>query len=306
MNTQLSQIGEFALIRLIQKKAPRTRGVVQGIGDDAAVVSFREGRGASSLVLLTTDMMAEGVHFTRRMPARSIGHKALACNLSDIAAMGGVPRFAVVSLGVPADLRIRFVEEMYDGINRLAKRFSVAIVGGDTIRCPKITINVALLGEVKRKELVTRAGARKKDRIFVTGALGRSFKTGKHLSFIPRIAESRFLVGSFQPTAMIDISDGLIADLAHILEASRAGACLYEEKIPRTPQASLAEALGDGEDFELLFTLPYPQGERLRKIRNKRFTFYPIGEIVDQKEGIQLVDRRGHRRNLRVRGFEHF
>ena len=302
MKNKLSRLGEFGLIDLIRKNAHNTKDVVKGIGDDTAVLSV----GGSCHQLFTTDMLVEGVHFTRKMNARAIGHKALACSISDIAAMGGVPSAAVVSIGLPANLEIDFVKDIYRGMNILAKRFGVAIVGGDTVRSEKIIINVALLGWVKKEELVTRSGARRGDRIFVTGVLGRSLQTGKHLSFIPRIAESQFLVKHFKPTAMIDISDGLSADLGHILEQSRVGACLWKEKIPRTQGATLREALSDGEDFELLFTLSAQNAKRLLNLKKNSSRFYPIGEITGSREKLILMDRQGKTAVLKLSGYKHF
>jgi len=171
----------------------------------------------------------------------------------------------------------------------LAKRFGVSIVGGDTVRSDQVVINVALLGEVEKKHLVTRSGARPGDWIFVTGTLGRSLATGKHLNFTPRLKEARFLVRNFKPSAMIDISDGLAGDLNHILKASRVGAHLWDNAVPLTRGATLAQALTDGEDFELLFTLKGSQAMRLLKWQNKRrsWFFYPIGEITaDTREQI--------------------
>ena len=302
MKNTLSQLGEFGLIDFIRKDAHLTKEVVKGIGDDAAVLSV----GGSCHQLFTTDMLIEDVHFIRTMSARLIGRKALACNISDVAAMGGVPSAAVVSVGLPADCKIDFVKEIYQGINALAKQFSVAIVGGDTVKSKKIVLNIALLGWVKKKELVTRSGARPGDMIFVTGPLGRSLETGKHLSFVPRVAESQFLVKHFKPTAMIDISDGLSADLGHILKESRAGAYLWEEKIPKTKEATLPQALNDGEDFELLFTLSKKDGEQLLKRKGHKFRFYPIGEIVGSPKKLILVDKAGKEVELPLSGYKHF
>ena len=304
MKEKLSQLGEFGLIDLIRKNVPLTKETVKGIGDDAAVLNFSKSK--NDYELFTTDMMVEDVHFTRRMKPSSIGHKALACNISDIAAMGGRPRAAVISLGVPPDLRSSVVQEIYSGISRLAEKFQVSIVGGDTVYSKKIIINVALLGLVKKSELVLRDGAAPEDMIFVTGALGRSFPTGKHLSFLPRVKESQFLVKHFHPTAMIDISDGLAADLFHILNSSRVGACLYEEKIPRAKNASLNEALSDGEDFELLFTLPKKEGERLLRMKQKAFHFYHIGEINQFSKRLVMIKKDKSQENLSARGFTHF
>jgi len=302
MKNKLSQLGEFGLISLIRKNVHSTKDVLLGIGDDTAVLSAQ----GSCHQLFTTDMLLEDVHFTRRTNARAIGHKALACNISDIAAMGGLPSAAVISLGLPAEVEIDFVKEIYRGINALAKRFSVAIVGGDTVRSEKIIINVALLGWVKKQELVTRSGARQGDMIFVTGPLGKSFETGKHLSFTPRVAESQFLVKRFLPTAMIDISDGLSVDLGHILKESRVGAYLWEEKIPKTKGATLSQALSDGEDFELLFTVSQKTGKQLMRRRKDQLQFYPIGEIIDSPKRLKFLDNAGKEKDFPLIGYKHF
>lgn len=283
---KLSQLGEFGLIDILKKYTPLPKSVIKGIGDDAAVLPFSK----NEYLLFTTDMLAEDTHFTRRMPPQSIGHKALACSISDIAAMGGKPTFAVVSIGIPGNLPLRFIESIYKGIQLLAKDFKVSIVGGDTIKTDKIVINIALLGLVEKKYLVTRDGARKNDWIFVTGPLGGSLKSGRHLTFIPRLAQARFLVEKFPPSAMMDISDGLAGDLNHMLRASRVGARLDHVSLPRHKGVSVSQALNDGEDFELVFTLS-PRRSRLLmdwQTQEKSFYFYPIGTITgDVKEKIK-------------------
>jgi len=275
---KISQLGEFGLIDALKKFAPSSKAVIKGIGDDAAVLPFSK----SEYLLFTTDMLAEGTHFTRRMSPQLIGHKALACNISDIAAMGGYPTFAVVSIGIPKNLPVRFVEEMYKGIQLLAQSFNVSIVGGDTIKTDKIIINIALLGLVEKKFLVTREGARPDDWVFVTGPLGNSLKSGRHLNFLPRLAQARFLVEKFKPSAMMDISDGLAGDLNHILKASQVGARLDYTSIPRNKGVGLSQALNDGEDFELLFTLAPIKARSLMdwQVRQELFYFYPIGTIT--------------------------
>ena len=300
----VSDLGEFGLIDRIRKYAPINAGVIKGIGDDTAVLRHTKDK----YLLFTTDMLVEGTHFTCRMGGTAIGHKALACSISDIAAMGGAPTHAVVSLGVAPKIPVRFVEDIYKGMAVLAKRFGVSIVGGDTVRSDKAMINVALLGEVAKKHLVTRSGAKSGDWIFVTGTLGRSLATGKHLNFTPRLKEAWFLVKNFKPSAMIDISDGLAGDLNHILKASKVGARLWDNAVPLTKGATLTQALTDGEDFELLFTLKESDAMRLLKWsrhslrsvgiptehkrvsgQNKRrsWFFYPIGEIIaDTREQI--------------------
>jgi len=300
----LSKVGEFGLIDQISRLIKINKSqVIKGIGDDAAVVKIPRG---DKYFLITTDMLAEGVHFTKAMGAKRIGRKALACSISDIAAMGGMPKAAVVSLAVSPRLSVDCVKDLYQGMQTLAGQFQVSIVGGDTIAYKEVIINVALLGEVEKKNFVLRSGARKGDRVFVTGFLGRSLQTGKHLSFIPRIEEARFLVKNFKPTAMIDISDGLAGDLAHIMDSSRTGAHLYAELIPRAPGASVQDALYDGEDFELLFTLSESNAYRLARLKNLPFRFICIGEIVDKKNGIKLIDRWGKTSLLKTKSFTHF
>lgn len=298
----LLNIGEFGLIELIRKNSFKTKDVFCGIGDDTAVIRYN----ASEYLLFTTDMLAEGVHFKRNIKPEGIGHKALACSISDIAAMGGVPSYAVISFGAPGRTSLVFVSGVFRGINKLAKQFKVSIVGGDTIKSDKVIVNVSLLGKVRKKELVLRGGAKKGDVIFATGPLGRSLKNGKHVSFIPRIKESQFLVKKFKPSSMIDISDGLVSDLRHILEDSSVGAILHEESIPKMPKANLQNALYDGEDFELLFTLSPQKAKRLSKLRATRFKFYEIGRIVDKRNGLQLADKKGKKSGIKKRGYEHF
>jgi thiamine-monophosphate kinase len=282
---KISQLGEFGLIDALKKYAPISKAVIKGIGDDAAVLPYNK----REYLLLTTDMLSEGTHFTRRMPPFAIGHKALACSISDIAAMGGLPTFAVVSMGIAKNLSVCFIKNIYKGMQRTARDFNVSIVGGDTIKTDKVVINVALLGTVEKKYLTTRDGAKAGDRIFVTGPLGGSLKSRRHLNFCPRLSQARFLVEKFKPSAMIDISDGLSGDLNHILKAGRVGARLDYASIPRQRRVSLSQALNDGEDFELLFTLPPKRACSLMdwQARQKSFYFYPVGTITaDTKEKI--------------------
>lgn len=298
----LSQIGEFGLIDAIAKSTKRKKGVVKGIGDDTAVLTY----GPKKHLLFTTDMLVEGKHFTRNMGPELIGRKSLACSISDIAAMGGVPTYAVVSLGVPSTLSVDFVKRIYKGMSALANQFKVGIVGGDTVACEKITINVALLGEAQKRQVVFRSGAQKGDKIFVTGPLGRSLVTAKHLNFTPRLKESQYLVKNFKPSSMIDISDGLAGDLNHILEESKVGAVIFEQLIPKNHRAHLAHALNDGEDFELIFTLPLNKVRALIKKHSRKFKFYYIGDITGISNRLVLVDGRGKKRLISVKSFTHF
>ncbi len=296
-NRPLSALGEFGLIECIRKIAG-SKNVVLGIGDDCAVVAHSQ----REYGLITTDMLLEDVHFKRTMPPAVIGHKALACSISDIAAMGGIPEYAVVSLGVPRALTEDYVIKIYQGMKRLADKFRVKIVGGDTVKSGKIIINVALWGRVEKNKLVTRNGARKGDAIFVTGPLGRSYSTGHHARFTPRVKEARWLVQHCKPNSMIDISDGLSSDLGHILEESKVGAEVYEKNIPRRNKATLNEALNDGEDFELLFTVSSAKAKLLAS--KKPFRFYKIGKIT--RKGLRLIKSNGKSLTLTAKGYKHF
>lgn len=299
---KISQLGEFGLIGQIARLTKTRPDILKGIGDDTAVIASK----GNDVLLLTTDMLAEGVHFTKNMGGRAIGHKALACNISDIAAMGGAPLAAVVSIGAPPATKISFIKDLYRGMESLARRFHFSIVGGDTIANKNIVINAALLGRAQKSEIVYRSGAKKGDMIFVTAPLGRSLQTKKHLTFTPRLAESQYLLKHFRPTAMIDISDGLAGDLGHILKASKAGAVIYEKLIFKTPRATTQNALYDGEDFELLFTLHPAQGRKLILSKNLPYKFYYIGDILHKNDRLTMIDTKGNRRAIETKSFAHF
>lgn len=301
---KLKEIGEFALIERLTKKIRIDRSVIRGIGDDTAVLEY----GRDKFMLFTTDLLVEDVHFkTRHATLEQLGHKALACCISDIAAMGGIPKYAAVSIALPKNLPLSFVEGIYAGIRKIADRFDVNIVGGDTSSSRKIFIDVSMVGFVKKRHLTTRDGAKNKDLIFVTGELGGSIK-GKHLRFIPRIKESQYLVNNFKINSMIDLSDGLASDLGHITKQSKVGAVIYENLIPVSPNAdSIENALCDGEDFELLFTLSQKEAKRLlSKIDYNKFQISLIGYITDKQSGIRLVNANGKHTILGPKGFRHF
>ncbi len=193
---------------------------------------------------------------------------------------------------------------MYAGMRRLARAFGVSLVGGDTVSSQKIVINVALLGKVERAKLVCRDGAKVGDVLFVSGPLGGSLKSGRHLTFTPRVKEARFLVEKFKPSSMMDISDGLAGDLGHILRASGVGAVLDKGKIPVNRGATLEQALTEGEDFELLFTLAKPAARKLRSRFPRKF--FAIGEIVPRKDGLRIRDPNGKAVPLQIKAFAHF
>ena len=302
---KIKDIGEIKLIERFRKKIRVGKGVIKGSGDDAAVIECSKGK----LLLFTSDMLVEDVHFRRKKAtARQIGHKALAVNISDIAAMGGIPTHAVVSLGLPGRTEASFVDKMFLGMKLLADNFGINIVGGDVNSSGKLVINVALLGEAKRGRFVTRTGAKIGDIIMVTGSLGGS-RLGKHLTFTPRVKESLFLTKNFKINSMIDLSDGLSLDLLRIARASKVGAVVYESLIPVSPKAeSIKKALSDGEDFELLFTVPRKYAcsilERFRKKHHVSIT--AIGEVTPASSGVNIIAFDGHSKALKNSGFTHF
>ena len=207
---------EFELITRLKTKLPTNGSVIVGAGDDCAVIDAGV---PGKWQLHKTDAVVEGVHFTRETAPEKVGHKALGRAFSDIAATAGTPRWAMITLGLPDGFDGEMVEAIYDGINRLAKRHEVAVVGGETVSNPeRLVISESVVSEVDRDRCVLRAGAKPGDGVWVTGELGGSI-AGHHLEFAPRLAEARWLAEHFLPSAMIDISDGLAGDLGHLLLA---------------------------------------------------------------------------------------
>lgn len=296
----VNKIGEFGLINRISKLIKTDTSVIKGIGDDCAVIKFDKNR----YLLFTCDMLVEGVDFYPNEKPYLIGRKSLAISISDIAACAGLPRYCLVSLGLPGKTSVEFIDQLLKGILGLAKKYKINVVGGDISRAKQLTLDVSILGIVEKKYLVLRSGAKIGDIIFVTARLGGSI-LGKHLKFTPRIKEARFLVGNFKVNSMIDISDGLAQDLGHILKESNAGAIIYEDLIPQDKQARhLDDALYMGEDFELLFTMSHNEAKRL--LMKNPLHFKPIGEIVEKKYGLRLMDKKGNEKIIRPKGFTHF
>jgi thiamine-monophosphate kinase len=296
---KLNQAGEFGLIEKLKRSIPKGTGVKRGIGDDAAVVTLD----SKCEGLLTTDMLIEGVHFNKSDAPERIGNKVISASLSDIAAMGGTPKYALVSLGVDPQDSLERIKAIYQGMISRASKYNTYIVGGDTVSSGQLVINVALYGEVPAGRSIGRNGARSGDSIYVSGPLGNSFKSGHHLVFEPRLKESAYLVKNYRPTSMIDISDGLVADLGHIITVSKSGARIYQAEIPLRKGARLSNALYDGEDFELLFTIPKSDDKRL--CQNKKFRFYKIGQIINAK-GIVLLEGNRKIKLEHSRGYRHF
>jgi thiamine-monophosphate kinase len=246
----VSSAGEDALIRSIRRWLGRSSPPSPaGIGDDCAVLAAPRGR-----ELLTVDPVIHGIHFDDRVPPRAAGAKLLKRNLSDIAAMGGRPRAAVVALALDGGVSIRWLEEFYRGLAGESRRWGVPIVGGDVARLRgSFVATLALVGEA-RGRVLTRGGSREGDWIYVTGALGRSLPTGHHLLFRPRLAEGAWLARRKGVRAMIDVSDGLAKDLAALTPRGAAPA-VVAAALPRRAGATVREALCDGEDYELAFSV---------------------------------------------------
>lgn len=305
-------MSEFSFIQWIRTRQKRRKDVILGIGDDCAVIDVS----SDKLCLITTDMMLEGTHFDlRTCTIRDVGRKAMACNISDVAAMGCQATVAVISVCFPEHTSEKFARELYKGIWDIADAYNIEIVGGDTIsgRCP-LCINVALLGRDDGLKPVRRSGAKVGDAILVTGTLGGSI-LGKHIHFEPRLREGLLLNKNFTLHAMIDVSDGLTADLNHILEESHVGAILYEERIPiseaaieiskKSGSTPLSHALSDGEDYELVIVVSKGQAKKI--MESDLFppkTFHCIGEITHGR-GIRMKYAHGKTGRIKPQGYEH-
>ncbi|WP_026370605.1 thiamine-phosphate kinase [Kallotenue papyrolyticum] len=334
---RIAELGEFGLIDRLQRLvAGHDPDVVVGIGDDVAVLRTDGER----LLLATVDAQVETVHFLRRISsAEQIGWRALAVNLSDIAAMGGRPRWALVSLALPADSELAWVEALYSGLGQAARTAGVSIVGGNLTRCDgPIMIDITVLGEVARDLLLTRAGARPGDRILVTGALGeaaaglrlalrpeleldaaaRAALLARYLMPQPRLAEAAIIAAARQATAMIDLSDGLSSDIGHICRCSGVGARIDAARLPISAATEAVArqqglpawelALNGGEDYELCFTAP-PQYAAALAEAVCAATGTPVrdvGEILPAERGQLLILPDGTQRPLAAGGWNHF
>jgi len=333
---KVSELGEFGLIDLLAKmvnsspvnQTASRQQLITGIGDDAAAWY-----GDGSTQLATIDSFIQDVHFSLGVASwEDLGWKALAANLSDIAAMGGIPRYALVSLALPGYTEVDDVTALYKGMIELAQEFGVAIIGGDTSSAPVVAITITILGSTRKrdKNMLTRSAAEPGEKVAVTGELGAAAAglemLNKQLQFnpeattclknaylhpYPRIAEGQLLVDQGVKTA-IDISDGLISDLNHICKASQVSARIEIDRVPIQPTVkanfgdkSLELALSGGEDYELLFTASAKIINKVRRAASCPITV--IGEIVaDRIGGVTLIDRKGNPFNLGTTGWEHF
>lgn len=322
---KISQLGEFGLIEKIReknKKAVHHSETIIGIGDDCAVVKCSIG----DHLLFTTDTLVENVHFSKKYYSFfDIGYKSLAVNLSDIAAMGGMPLYSLVTAGFPAGTKIKDTDEIYRGISKLASEFNVEIIGGDTVKSPAaVIISITLIGKTIHGSGIKRNGAVAGDLIFTTGNFGDSsaglylLQKGisgykelkkKHLNPYPRIKEGLSIAKSGFATSMIDSSDGFDKSVRFICQESKVGALIYSDKIPvsksfknfisRLPLAASRFVLFGGEEYELIFTVPPGKKSYFKK------RFHEVGKITKSKKIIYL-DSNNKKINLKDKGYDHF
>ncbi len=273
--------GENRLVAALLAQLPaatRAEGVLTGAGaDDCAVVRSAKGK---HWQLLKTDCVIEGVHFAPDAEPEQVGWKALCRPLSDIAATGGKPTYALVTLGLSRDATPAWATAVYAGIGRAAREYGVAVVGGETASTPGPSfLSVCLTGTVKRGRCITRGGGRPGDALYVTGTLGGSLPSGRHLSFRPRIEEAGWLAARFPIRAMMDLSDGLAADLPRLARASGTGYLVRPEHLPLSNGCTIAQALGDGEDYELLLAVGSRHARKLEKAWHQTFPALPLTAI---------------------------
>lgn len=327
--TTLAAIGEFGLISRLTAGVPGYETVITGIGDDAAVTAVADGM----QLLTSTDMLLEDVHFRRVWhDPRRLGRKSLAVSLSDIAAMGGIPRWALLSLAIPPELSLDFLDEFMRGFLTMATENNVALIGGDTCSSRTgVTISVTIMGEQFPALIVRRSGARPDDDIWVTGTLGdaalglKLLESGESgspelisrlLDPSPRLAAALALAEAGLVTAMIDVSDGILADFGHIGEQSGVGGNIYLDTVPLSaafrkhasnlPDFSRQLALSGGEDYELCFTAHRTDREKIADCMKKcGNTATRIG-IVTSFPGVALVSRDGSISPAQDNGFNHF
>lgn len=284
MNTsgpELAELGEEEVVRRLLGKLSRGERVVVGPGDDCAVIDD----GGSDFLLLKTDAVVSGIHFLPETEAARVGWKAVARVLSDFAAMGGRGSELLVTVALPGDCSMAWLEGLYEGMSRCGDAHQCAIVGGETVGLPdgaSAMISVAGTGRVARGDCLTRSGGQVGEGLWVTGVLGGSFASGHHLDFCPRVREGMWLGRHAPVGAQMDLSDGLRRDLPRLAKASRCGFALHEELLPCRDQCSLEEALGDGEDMELLFSAPRGDWEQAFREQFPETRLTRIGELLGE------------------------
>lgn len=325
---KLGDLGEFGLIARIRARVAQHQDVVLGIGDDCAATRIPAG----ALLLTTTDLLIEEVHFRRGWcDLKTLGRKSVNVNVSDIAAMGGAPFALYLGLGIPAGMSVEDLDALAEGVLDACRDFGVTLAGGDTCRSPgPLFISVTVEGWVPEGQLRSRAGARPGDLVWVSGTLGdsalalRDLLAGRvpaahaarrHHDPCARVGLGRSLAAQGLATAMIDVSDGLLADLSHILDSSGVGALIERDALPLSPtfldalavdQALIETALSGGEDYELLFTSPPACASAVAALATAELAVTPIGRILPPNAGLQLVDAQGRSLPLPRAGFNHF
>lgn len=335
--TEISTLGEFGLIDRLTDDLPRANNTTKyAVGDDAAILGYGERD-----VLVTTDLLLEGVHFDLTyVPLKHLGYKAAVVNISDICAMGGTPRQLTVSLGISQRFTVEHIDELYAGIRLACERYGTDIVGGDTTASRQgLVISITCIGDVEKDKAILRSGARVNDLICLSGNLGAAYmglqllEREKAVSkgmkdFQPDFAGKEYIIerqlkpeprvdivkelreAGIQPTSMMDVSDGLSSELLHICRRSKVGCRIYEERIPIEYQtAAMAEelnmnlvtaALNGGEDYELLFTVPLHDKDRVAALRD----VHVIGYICDADKGCAMITRDGESEiPLKAQGF---
>jgi thiamine-monophosphate kinase len=294
---KLGEVGEDRLLGQLLPHLPLGKTVVSGAGDDCAVIEILAGR---NFLVLKTDCIVEGVHFLSGADPVDVGWKAMMRPLSDFAATSALPHFALITLIASNQTAVEWVRKLYRGIRRAAKQFDVSIVGGETSSSPgPIAISVSVAGFVERNRWMSRRGGKVGDDLFVTGQLGGAIER-KHLQFVPRIVESRWLTKSFSIHAMVDLSDGLGVDLPRLARASKVGFKIEMENLPLTPGARIGDAISEGEDYELLFAISPRQSKRLQRAWKKKFPKLAVTRIgqLHQRSNIKRQTLRG--------GYVHF
>lgn len=338
--TEISQLGEFGLIDRITKEfTHHNPSTVASVGDDAAVLSYP----ADEDVLVTTDMLLEGVHFDLTyVPLKHLGYKSAIVNFSDICAMNGIPRQITVGLGISSRFAVEHIQQLYDGIKTACDIYGVDLVGGDTTGSRSgLVISITCIGGVHKGDAVLRSTAKDTDLICVSGDLGAAYMglqvlerekvaSAGRQDFQPSFGDKEYLIerqlkpearidivrelakAGVKPTSMIDVSDGLSSELLHICHDSHTGCRVYEDRIPIDYQtAVMAEelnmnlvtaALNGGEDYELLFTVPLTDHERIERLKGVKV----IGHITREDLGCRLVTRDGSEMDLKAQGFTHY
>ena len=311
---KVNEIGEFGLIERITKE-PIDNDILVGIGDDAAVYKTSKG-----LQVLTTDCLVEGDHFSREWfsPAQ-IGMKAIEINVSDIAAMGAIPKYVLISIALPRNLGVEFVDRLYEGMCNSCLKYKIEIIGGNMTHCDRIVISITLTGEVDKKNLCLRSGAKPGDLLFVSGHLGNGraglrlfqekivgFEKVKKCYLEPKSKLKTSLDISPFVNSMIDVSDGLAPEIKHICNNSKCGAIIYKDKIPISEEVrDVAKRLGEdeydyalfgGEDFELIYSV---SKDNLEKVNG-----FLVGEITKNREIVLVYD--GKKKTIEDKGYDHF